>query len=94
MAILEMVRLVVPTLVSVTVVAGLVVPTATEPKFRLVGDSFAVVPTPLSGSDCGLPAALSVMLTAALRAPVAVGLNVILIVQLAAGAREVPQVWV
>ena len=44
------VKLVVPTLVSVTVFAGLVVPMTTVPKFKLVGNSFAVVPIPLSGT--------------------------------------------
>ena len=94
MAMLLMVRLLVPTLVRVTVFAALVVPVATVPKFNLVGDSFAVVPIPLSGTGCGLPLALSVTLSAALRVPVAVGLNVTLIVQLAAAARELPHVWV
>ena len=37
---------VVPTLVNVTFLAGLVVPTVTVPKFRLVGESLAVVPVP------------------------------------------------
>jgi len=74
-AILEMVSVVVPTLVSVTFLTRLVVPTVTVPKFTRVGVSLAAVPVPLSGTCCGLPAALSVMLTAALRAPVAVGLN-------------------
>jgi hypothetical protein len=40
MAMLLMVRLVVPTLVRVTVFAALVVPAATVPKFQLAGDSF------------------------------------------------------
>jgi hypothetical protein len=88
------VNVVVPTLVKVTVFAGLVVPTATEPKFKLVGESFAVVPIPLSGTSCGLPAALSVTLRAAMRVPLAVGVNVTLIPQLAPGANELPQVWV
>jgi hypothetical protein len=94
MAMPLMVKLVVPTLVKVTIFAELVVPVATVPKFKLVGDSFAVVPIPLSGTCCGLPLALSVRLSAALRVPVAVGLNVTLIVQVAAAASELPQVWV
>ncbi len=52
------------------------------------------VPVPDKGTCCGLPAALSVTLSAALRVPVAVGLNVTLIVQLAAAASELPQVYV
>jgi phage tail protein X len=67
---------------------------ATVPKLKLVGESFAVVPTPLSVTFCGLPAALSVMLNAAVRVPDAVGLNLTLIVQLAPAANEVPQVVV
>lgn len=39
---------VVPTLVRVTVLAALVLPTVTEPKFRAVGEILAAVPTPLS----------------------------------------------
>lgn len=78
--------------VSVTVFAALVTPMATVPKFKLVGESFAVVPIPLSGTFCGLPAALSVMLRAALRIPLAAGLNVTLNVQLAPTASELPHV--
>ena len=86
------VKLVVPTLVSVTVCAEVVVPMATVPKLRLVGESFAVVPVPLSGTRCGLLAALSVMLRAAVRVPVAVGLKVTLILHLAPAANELPHV--
>ena len=85
------VNVVVPTLVNVTALAALVVPTVTEPKFKLVDESFAVVPEPLSGTDCGLPEALSVTLTAALRVPLAVGLKVTLIVQLVPATSEPPQ---
>lgn len=88
------VKVVVPTLVRVTVSAGLVVPIVTEPKFSLGGESFAVVAIPLSGTFCGLPAALSVMLSADVRVPLAVGLNVTLMVQLAPAVNELPQVWV
>ena len=83
---------VVPTFFSVAVMTELVVPTVTLPKLRLVGVSSAVVPVPLSGTCCGLPAALSVTVKLALRAPVVDGLNVRLTVQLAAAARELPQV--
>ena len=91
-AIPVIVNVVVPTFVNVTVLAELVVPTFTEPKVKLVGESFAVVPVPLSDTCCGLPAALSVTLRAALRVPLAVGLKVTLIVQLAPAASELPQV--
>jgi hypothetical protein len=43
---------------------------------------------------CGLPAALSVMLTEAVRLPMAAGVNVTLIVQLPFAATEEPQVLV
>ena len=42
---------------------------------------------PLRASDCGLPLALSVMVTLALRLPVAVGVKVTLIVQFAPAAK-------
>jgi len=57
-----------------------------------LGESFAVVPMPLSVTFCGLPLALSVMLSAAVRVPDAVGLKVTLTVQLAPAANELPQV--
>jgi len=88
------VNVVVPTFVNVTDLAALVVPTLTVPKLKLVGESFAVVPIPLRGTCCGLPAALSVTLRAAWRVTLAVGLNVMLMLQLAPGANELPQVWV
>jgi hypothetical protein len=51
-------------------------------------------PVPDNSVFWGLPAALSVTLTAPARAPVAVGLNVTLIVQLARAANELLHVWV
>src|SRR5207302_1921560 len=83
---------VVPMLVSVMSLAAVVVPTVTEPKFKLVGASLAVVPTPLSGINCGLPAALSATLRDALRVPMTRGVKVMLKVHLAPAAREAPQV--
>jgi hypothetical protein len=50
------------------------------------------VPLPVSNTVCGLPTAVLVTLIAAVRAPVVVGLNVTLMVQLALGVSEVPQV--
>jgi hypothetical protein len=49
-------------------------------------------PVPDKATFCGLPAALSVMLTAARRVPMAVGLKVTLIVQLPPAGNELPQV--
>ena len=45
-------------------------------------------------TDCGLPEVLSVMLKVPVRVPDAVGVNVVLIVQFAPTATEVPQVSV
>src|SRR6266852_8238343 len=52
----------------------------------------AAAPVPLEVSMCGLPGALSVIVTVPVRVPVAVGVKVTLIVQLALAAKEVPQV--
>ena len=54
----------------------------------------AAVPVPVRFTVCGLPAALSKMLTVAVRVPAAVGVNVMLIVQLPPAATELPQVVV
>ena len=51
-------------------------------------------PVPVRLAVRGLPVALSVMVTVALRVPAAVGLKVTLMVQLAPTARLVPQVLV
>ena len=52
------------------------------------------VPVPESATVCGLPAALSVIVTIADRAPTAVGVKVIMIVQFAPAATLVPQAFV
>lgn len=88
-----MVSVVVPTFVKVPVCAELVVSITTEPKLKLMGESFPIVPTPLNATFCGLPEALSVMLTAAVRVPDPVGRNVTVIVQLAPVASEPPHEW-
>src|SRR5437660_901588 len=88
-AMLLMVRAALPLLVSVTAWAALVVLTCWLPKLRLVGLKLtpgALVPLPLKATVCGLPLALSVILTLALRVPVAVGVNVTLMVQEAPAA--------
>src|SRR5437764_9329605 len=54
---------------------------------RLTTGAGALVPLPLRATVCGLPLALSVMLTLALRVPVAVGVKVTLMVQEALAAR-------
>jgi len=85
-----------PVLVIVTVNVALVVPIAWLPKFRLVGEKLTVnvTPVPVRPMVCGLPAALSVIVTLAVRLPFAVGVKVTLMVQLAPAARELPHVFV
>src|SRR2546426_837470 len=89
-AMLVMLRVAVPLLVRVTVCAGLVVLRRWVPKARLVGAKVTAgtMPIPASAPDCGLPGASSVMVTVAVRAPVAAGVKLMLIVQLAPGATE------
>jgi hypothetical protein len=85
-----------PVLLRVTVCAALVVPTGWLPKPRLVGKRLTTgpVPVPERLTVCGLPLALSVMLTEAVRLPLADGVNVTLIGQLPPAAAELPQVLV
>jgi hypothetical protein len=87
-----MLNVLVPMLVSVTVFEALVAPIAAVPNISVAGESFAVVPIPLSETCCGLPLALSVTFRTALRDPIALGLNVTLIVQLPTNA--LPQLFV
>src|SRR2546422_900668 len=89
-AMLVMLRVAVPLLVRVTVCTGLVVLRRWSPKARLVGAKVTAgaMPIPASDTDCGLPRASSVMVTVAVRAPVAAGVKLMLIVQLAPGATE------
>src|ERR1700674_6125569 len=96
---LVMVSAAVPGLVSVTVCAALGVLTAWLPNARLEGDKLAAVPdagvpVPVRLTACGLFAALSVKVIAPVRVPVAVGVNVTLIVQLPPTATKLPQVFV
>jgi hypothetical protein len=86
----------VPLLLSVTVCAALVVPTFWLANVRLVGARLAAgaVPLPLRLAVCGLPAASSVTLSEPLRVPVAVGVKVTLMLQLALAANVVPQLLV
>src|SRR5207302_9688674 len=82
-----------PLLVRVTVCAALVVPTRCLPKALLVAESVAVggvTPVPVSDTDCGLPAASSVMVSVAVRALAAVGVKVRLRTQLAPAASVTP----
>ena len=85
-----------PELVRVTVCAVLAVPTDWLPKARLEGETLTAdaVPVPERGTVCGLPAALSATVRAAVRFPVAAGLKLTLIVQLAPAATLDPQLLV
>ncbi len=85
---LVIVKLPVPVFVTVTVCAELVEPMGVLGKVRLEGLKliWPDTPVPDSGTVCGLPAALSVTLTEAERAPTAEGVKVTLIVQVAFGA--------
>jgi len=85
-----------PVLLKVTLSAALVVPTFWLPNVRLVTERLAAaaVPVPVRLTVCGFPAALSEMLTVAVRVPGAVGVNVTLIMQLLFAATEPPQVLV
>ena len=63
------------------------------PKVRLVGESvtagvFGAVPVPVKLTTCGLPPALSLIVMEPVRVPVAVGVKVTFIVQVALIARE------
>ena len=61
---------------------------------RLIGVSLTcpALPVPVSAIVCGLPAALSVIVTAPFRVPVFVGENAALMVQLPPGATDPPHV--
>jgi hypothetical protein len=88
-----------PVFERVTVCAALVVPTVwlvkvSEAAERLTTGAEAAAPVPLRLTDCGLPEVLSAMLNVPVRVPDAVGVNVVLIVQFAPTATELPQVSV
>jgi len=88
----------VPVLLRVTAVPLVVWPGMTTPKLIEVGEREATgagaTPVPLKPAVCGLPVALSVIDTEAVRVPAAVGLNVTLMEHLAPAATEEPQVFV
>jgi hypothetical protein len=88
------VKVAVPGLFSVMDFVELLFPTNTPVKLRLAGATVAAgaTPVPLKGTVCGLPAALSLMLSEDDRLPVFTGVNVTLIVQLAFTARVFPHV--
>ena len=86
-----------PVLVSVTCCGRLAVPGGRGLNSRLVGLRVTVgstTPIPVSKSRCGLPNASSVIVTAPVRVPVAVGVKVTLIVQDEPADTPPPQVLV
>jgi hypothetical protein len=92
---LVMVKGPLPLLVSVTLLKLLVVPMSRVVKVSEVGDTVtAEMPVPLRLTVCGLPAALSVIVTSPVLGPSAVGVNRTLMVQLEPAARVAPQVVV
>jgi hypothetical protein len=81
--------------VIVTAWLAVPVPTFATGKVSEAGDALiAVRPLPESGTLRGLPAALSVMVTEALRAPSPAGLKTIVMVQLALLSTAAPHVFV
>jgi len=94
-----MFRAALPVLVSVTVCDPLVVFNVWLANVKLEVDKLttgagALAPVPLRVKECGLPAALSEMVTAAVREPAAVGVNVTVKVQLPLlAATELPQLF-
>jgi len=76
----------VPILVSVTICGLLVAPTGALPKLSVLGESVNLmlpvpVPVPVRGSLCGLPGAMSQIVTTPDLVPAAVGVNLTLSVQ-------------
>jgi hypothetical protein len=92
----EMVSDVLWRLVSVTVTAALVLPTATVPKFSELADRVTgepeLLPVPLRLTVCGPPGAESVKVSVPVAAPVAVGVKVTPMLQPAPAAMLLPQV--
>jgi hypothetical protein len=93
---LEKVRDTLWRLVRVTVMAALVLPTATAPKFKVLAErvtgELVLLPVPVRFTLWGLFGALSVNVSVPVAAPVAVGVKVTPTAQLAPAAMLVPQV--
>jgi hypothetical protein len=86
-----------PVLLMEIVSGGLDVPTRRLLKTKLPGERLiaaALMPMPVSETVCGLPTALSEIMMAPVRVPVAVGVNVTRILQLDKAARLLPQLLV
>jgi hypothetical protein len=92
-----MFRLALPVFLTVTACAALVVLTVWLVKATAAGVTVATgaaAPVPVRVNVCGLPAALSAMLSAADRDPAALGVKVMLMTQAAVGATAAPFVHV
>jgi hypothetical protein len=89
-------RLAEPEFVTVIVCGGLEVPTAWDPKLTDVGARLTAgaIPVPEKDACCEPPTALSVMVSDPLRAPTAVGVNVMFNWQFAPGWSVVGQLLV
>jgi hypothetical protein len=96
MAMLVIVKLAFPVLLTVTACGALMEPTNIPLKLRLLAESEAMgaVPTPLKLAVCGLPDALSVTESDVMRVPVADGVNATEMVQLAPADRLLPHLLV
>ena len=96
MLMLLIVNVALPELLSVTMLAALVVPTAWFANETLVGarPMTGATPVPPSGMLCGLPLALSVTVMLALRVPAAVGVKTALMAQDPPAATVPPQLFV
>jgi hypothetical protein len=92
-AVLASVSAAFPVLISVTVCVA-VEPAVVAAKLKLAAERLAAAPSPvpLSETVCGAPAALSAMLTVAVSAPIAAGLNVTVMMQMPCTARLAVQV--
>ena len=86
-----------PGFISVTVAPALVVPTFCGAKLKLAGETDAAgspTPVPWTGTFCGPPEALSLIVSTPLASPIAVGEKDILRAQLDPGARVAGQALV
>ena len=91
---LLIVRAEVPRLVIVTNIGTLVVPTVWLPKLTLVADKLTIVPVQVNVTTCGLLEALSVTASEAVRLCTALGVKVILTLQVVQAGTGVPHVLV
>lgn len=96
-AMLAMFSVAFPLLLMEMVSDGLDDPTSRLLKTKLPGESViagALMPIPVRETICGLPTALSEIMMLPVRVPVAVGVNVTKMLQLAWAARLLPQLLV